>query len=231
MSFIVESSWGTGACNLTLPNSMLRGPYVLTVEGEPPLSPTTTLLNSTHTSLYFTYNGTGKYVVQIVGATTLPEFSLRISLGSSATIFITDPLGRSFGVDPKTGLNLTQIPETSYLGSSPRTIVIKNPVNGTYNIQISATATGSYTLSAELSTPSGNNVKNYTGLISTGETQLQIADVVGSTLLLRQLESFPWLFYTSLAALVVGAGVISLMVYRKRSQRSFTIDDRETVVY
>jgi outer membrane protein assembly factor BamB len=80
MSFTVESSWGTSTCNLTIPNIMLGGPYVLMVEGEPPLSSTTSVLNSTHMSLYFTYNGTGKHTAQIIGATAVPEFSLPITV-------------------------------------------------------------------------------------------------------------------------------------------------------
>jgi hypothetical protein len=233
MSFVLECSWGISVCNLTIPNAMLGGPYVLMIGGEPPLSSTANVVNLTHTSLYFTHNGTGKYLVQITGATAVPEFSLRISLGSPATIFITDPLGRSFGFDSRTGLNLTQIPDTSYFGNSPRTVVIENPINGTYNIQIYTTATGSYALSIELSTPSGNSVKNYTGQISTGETQIHVADVVGNTLLLCQLESFPWTLYTGLTALVFTAGIILLMIYKQRSQRSFQIsgDESETVVY
>jgi hypothetical protein len=88
-------------------------------------------------------------------------------------------------------------------------------------------------LSIELSTPSGNSVKNYTGQISTGETQLHIADISGNTLMMRQLESFPWMLYTGLTVLVVTAGIILLMIYRQRSQRSFQIsgDESETVVY
>ena len=75
MSFTVESSRGTGMCNITLPNSMLGGPYMLTVDGKSPWSSSTNILNATHTALYFTYNGTGKYTAQIIGATVIPEFS------------------------------------------------------------------------------------------------------------------------------------------------------------
>lgn len=80
MSFTVESSRGTGMCNITLPNSMLGGPYTLTVGGQSPLSSSTTVINATHTALYFTYNGTGKYTAQIIGATAIPEFTLPVTI-------------------------------------------------------------------------------------------------------------------------------------------------------
>ncbi|MCJ7633358.1 PQQ-binding-like beta-propeller repeat protein, partial [Candidatus Bathyarchaeota archaeon] len=78
MSFTVESSRGTGMCNITLPNSLIGGPYVLTVGGQAPWTSSTTAVNATHSALYLTYNGTGKYVAQITGATAVPEFSLPI---------------------------------------------------------------------------------------------------------------------------------------------------------
>ncbi len=80
MSFTVESSHGTGMCNITMPNSMLGGPYDVTVDGQAPWSSVTTPINGTHTSLYFTYNGTGKYTVEIMGATAIPEFTLPVTI-------------------------------------------------------------------------------------------------------------------------------------------------------
>ena len=90
MSFAVESSQGTGMCNVTLPNSMLGGPYNLTVGGQSPWSSATTAINGTHTSLYFTYNGTGKYTVEITGATAaIPEFTLPITILLCGIITLT----------------------------------------------------------------------------------------------------------------------------------------------
>jgi hypothetical protein len=80
MSFTVESCRGTGMCNITLPNTMLGGPYVLTVGGQAPWNSVTTAVNGTYTALYFTYNGTGKYVAQITGATAVPELSAPIAI-------------------------------------------------------------------------------------------------------------------------------------------------------
>lgn len=80
MSFTVESSRGTGMCNIAMPNDMLGGLYNVTVDGQPPWSSTIAPINSTHTSLYFTYNGTGKYTVEITGSTAIPEFTLPITI-------------------------------------------------------------------------------------------------------------------------------------------------------
>jgi len=80
MSFTVESSRGTGMCNITLPNSLIGGPYVLKVGGQAPWSSSTTAVNATHSALYLTYNGTGKYVVEITGATAVPEFLAPIAI-------------------------------------------------------------------------------------------------------------------------------------------------------
>jgi outer membrane protein assembly factor BamB len=80
MSFTVESTRGTGMCNITLPNSLIGGPYVLKVGGQAPWSSSTTAVNATYSALYLTYNGTGKYVVQITGATAVPEFLAPIAI-------------------------------------------------------------------------------------------------------------------------------------------------------
>ena len=80
MSFNVESSRGTGMCNVTLPNGLIGGPYVLRVGGQAPWSSSTKAVNATHSALYLTYNGTGKYVVQITGATAVPEFLAPIAI-------------------------------------------------------------------------------------------------------------------------------------------------------
>lgn len=159
--------------------------------------------------------------------------ALTINLNSLVTSFVTDPLGRSFGTDPKTRQNITQIPDVDCSGTVSQIIVIKNPLDGTYNIQIHATTTGSYTLSIELSTPSGNSVENYTGQIATGETQLHTANISGNTFLLSQLEPLPWMLYASLTILLVGLGFVLLLVYRQRPRRSFSIseDENDTIVY
>ncbi len=89
MSFTVESSRGTGMCNVAMPNDMLGGLYNVTVDGQPPWSSTIAPINSTHTSLYFTYNGTGKYTVEITGSTAIPEFTLLTTILSCGIITLT----------------------------------------------------------------------------------------------------------------------------------------------
>lgn len=86
MSFTVESGHGTGMCNITMPHNMLGGPYNVTVDGQAPWSSATTPINATHTSLYFTYNGTGKYTVEITGSTVIPEFTLPIIILSCGIV-------------------------------------------------------------------------------------------------------------------------------------------------
>jgi outer membrane protein assembly factor BamB len=63
--------------------------YNLNVGGQPPWSSATTALNSTHTALYFTYNGTGKYTARITGTTAIPEFSAPIMILLSGILTLT----------------------------------------------------------------------------------------------------------------------------------------------
>lgn len=86
MSFTVESSRGTGMCDIVMPNDMLGGLYNVTVDGQAPWSSEIAPINATHTSLYFTYNGTGKYTVEITGSTAIPEFTLPITILSCGII-------------------------------------------------------------------------------------------------------------------------------------------------
>ena len=86
MSFTVESSQGTGMCNVTLPNNMLGEPYNVTIDGQDPWSSVIIPINATHTSLYLTYNGTGKYTVEIAGSTAIHEFTLPIAILSCGII-------------------------------------------------------------------------------------------------------------------------------------------------
>jgi outer membrane protein assembly factor BamB len=74
IGFNVAGIGTIGMCNITLPDDMLSGPFNVTVDGEQPfyLAPTTS--NGTHTSLYFTYNGTIPHTVEITGTNVIPEF-------------------------------------------------------------------------------------------------------------------------------------------------------------
>jgi outer membrane protein assembly factor BamB len=84
MTFTVENNQGTGMCNITLPNSMLGGPYTVTVGGIVPWSTSTTIINATHTAIYFTYNGTGKYTAQITGTTAYSNPAVSVQPPSSS---------------------------------------------------------------------------------------------------------------------------------------------------
>jgi hypothetical protein len=72
ISFNVTGVSGTvGQCNLTFPTDLLGGPYVVNVDGSPVVPVASS--NSTHTSLYLSYNHT-THEVTISGATGIPEF-------------------------------------------------------------------------------------------------------------------------------------------------------------
>jgi outer membrane protein assembly factor BamB len=75
LNFTVTGIDGTlGMLNITLPNNMLGEPYIVRVNGGIIGSAVTTPVDSTHTSIYFTYdqsiNG-----IEITGNTAIPEFS------------------------------------------------------------------------------------------------------------------------------------------------------------
>jgi outer membrane protein assembly factor BamB len=73
--FKVKGIGTTGMCNVTIPNDMLDGELNVTVDGGSPLYSAPPLNNGTHTSLYFTYgNSTTLHLIEITGATVIPEF-------------------------------------------------------------------------------------------------------------------------------------------------------------
>jgi outer membrane protein assembly factor BamB len=74
ISFNVQGIGTTDMCNITLPDTMLSGPFNVTVDGEQPVYMTQPASNGTHTSLYFTYNDTIPHTVEITGTNVIPEF-------------------------------------------------------------------------------------------------------------------------------------------------------------
>jgi outer membrane protein assembly factor BamB len=73
ISFKAKGIGTTGMCNITIPMNMLDEDYSIIVDGilidhAPPVN------NSTHASLYFTYNTTLQHTIKIVGTTFVPEF-------------------------------------------------------------------------------------------------------------------------------------------------------------
>jgi hypothetical protein len=61
---------------ITIPEEMLGGPYVLTVDGGGPSS-IETVSNGTHTTISFTYlhQSHDNHDIEIVGTSVIPEFS------------------------------------------------------------------------------------------------------------------------------------------------------------
>ena len=66
-----------GMSNITIPNALLGGPYTVTIDGFSPVTgPTAVAINSSYTSIYFTYiQGLSRDTVVITGtSTSVPEF-------------------------------------------------------------------------------------------------------------------------------------------------------------
>jgi len=79
ISYTLEGIDGTtGMSNITIPNEMLGGPYIVTVDGGLPLYSAPPVDNGTHTSLYFTYFQS-VHTVEITGTTVIPEFPSAIA--------------------------------------------------------------------------------------------------------------------------------------------------------
>ena len=99
-----------------------------------------------------------------VRRTTLPGnqvalASVSVTLSGEAELLVTDPQGRRTGVDPRTGITYSEIPEASYFidqlevdnGSDALSPPLKvfyapGPLDGSYTIQVIGTGSGAYTL-------------------------------------------------------------------------------------
>jgi uncharacterized protein (DUF362 family) len=74
VSFTVTGLHGTtGFCNITIPSSLLGGPYTVEVGGETVLEDYNPPTNGTHAFVYFTYSHSTQ-TVEIRGVTAIPEF-------------------------------------------------------------------------------------------------------------------------------------------------------------
>ena len=73
-------------------------------------------------------------------------------LGSSANLYITDPQGRHTGVDPATGQIVEEIPNVLYYSGPDEEIeyVVIQDLEGTWDLQVIGTETGTYTLATEV---------------------------------------------------------------------------------
>jgi outer membrane protein assembly factor BamB len=94
ISYTIEGIDGSiGMSNITIPNQMLGGPYIVTVDGGLPQYSAPPGDNGTHTSLYFTYIHSS-HTIEIEGSTVIPEFpsfailSLPMLLSMIAFVFL-----------------------------------------------------------------------------------------------------------------------------------------------
>jgi len=92
---------------------------------------------------------------------------------SPANAFVRDPLGRSTGTDPETGLVVNEIPDALYSGpdTEPQLVLIFDPIDGTYNIVLTGKASGNYTLAIEYITETQTTEQALSGSIVFGQTQ------------------------------------------------------------
>ena len=67
---VIGNADNIGFCRMEIPHELLRGPYVVTVDGLPPIMVKEIISNATQTTLYFTYNYSSKQVILV------PEFPL-----------------------------------------------------------------------------------------------------------------------------------------------------------
>jgi hypothetical protein len=96
---------------------------------------------------------------------------------TSTELFVTDPKGRSLGIDPETGWEIQEIPDANYyheesISGAPETKVIEilSPAGGSYTVKVIGTDTGSYTLNYEGYFESGSlgSLQVMTGQIASG---------------------------------------------------------------
>jgi hypothetical protein len=74
ISFTVEGDAGTvGFCNITVPKSLLSGPYTIKIDNETILNGYRPPTNGTHEFIYITYNHS-KHTIEVIGTTVIPEF-------------------------------------------------------------------------------------------------------------------------------------------------------------
>jgi hypothetical protein len=80
-----------------------------------------------------------------------PRSALSATAKSPVNLFLTDPLNRSIGTDPNTGLFVNEIPHAFYTGpyAEPQNIIIPEPLTGNYLLYASGIGSGSYTLTME----------------------------------------------------------------------------------
>jgi hypothetical protein len=75
---------------------------------------------------------------------------------SPADFYVTDPQGRHVGVDPQTGATVNEIPGVFFSGAGTEPEFISIPdMDGSWQVQLIGTGTGSYTFTADTVDPNG----------------------------------------------------------------------------
>lgn len=107
---------------------------------------------------------------------------LKITLGSSADLFVKDSLDRGIGINSTNGQLVNEIPGATFSIDSEQVISISNPFFGPYEIQLIGTADGSYTLNLTLSTDSSTtSAQTFSGTITNGSIQTFTAELTASS--------------------------------------------------
>jgi len=94
-----------------------------------------------------------------------PPPAFMATLFSPANLYVTDPENRHVGTDPNTGEVVNEILGAFYSGpgSEPQRVIIPDPLDGVYEVEIIGTSTGTYTLVVELATVIETTTQIYTG--------------------------------------------------------------------
>jgi hypothetical protein len=140
--------------------------------------------------------------VQIITPNILAE-----AIHSPANLLVKDPQGRLVGFDPRTGEVVNQIPYASYsgLGSEPQTVIIPDPINGTYETTLLGTASGKYSLTIEYADSTQATTQTFNGTISLKQT-LGFSAAISGTGILTAVPEFP-------AQLIVIALVFLMIIF------------------
>jgi YVTN family beta-propeller protein len=89
---------------------------------------------------------------------------------SPVNLYVTDPLGRHAGADPKTGQTIDEIAGVAYSGAGTEPQVMSIPdMDGSWQVQLVGTGTGSYTFETDTVDPNGPVVTSSNGYTSVGE--------------------------------------------------------------
>jgi len=149
------------------PNSRLNGSYV-NATGKPFFPPYVGSIGtyvSAGATLNIPFGGEHLDVQSKTNQLQVTPKAIMFTMFSPANLYVTDPENRHIGADPTTGEYVNEISGAFYSGpgSHPQRIVIPDPLDGVYDIEIIGTGTGTYTLVVELATLTETTTQIYTG--------------------------------------------------------------------